>query len=147
MKKHTVTVTIDFDEIFDSVYAESAWHAAHNPSIKTLTSDNRKLLAMRLKEGYADLRERVAGYLERDNFNPNIDEKNIVMEFAFYHQPAAGFEKGLHETIVALLANYLLMRFYGDKDERGPQYGDSLYMIEWRRHKAKLIIAFVHDLL
>ncbi len=145
MKRHTLTIHIDFDEILNYVYAQSAWHGAHNENVRILTPDNRNMLLIKLKEGYADLKQRVMGYLSFDNYNPNIDSRNIIMTFAFNNEPRLGFDTALHDTIIALLANFLLMKFYGDIDPRGPQHGSSIFNLEWRRYKAKLMIAFAHD--
>ncbi len=145
MKRHTLTIHIDFDEILNYVYAQSAWHGAHNEDVRILTPDNRNMLLIKLKEGYADLKQRVMGYLSFDNYNPNIDSRNIIMTFAFNNEPRLGFDTALHDTIIALLANFLLMKFYGDIDPRGPQHGSSIFNLEWRRYKAKLMIAFAHD--
>ena len=145
MKRHKITIYIDFNEILDYVFAQSAWYGAHNDDIYVLTPDNRNMLLLKLKEGYADLRQRVMGYLDFDNYNPNIEERNIIMTFAFKKLPPTGFDDSLHDTIVALLAHFVLMRFYGDVDPRGMEYGSSIFNLEWRRYKAKLMIAFAHD--
>lgn len=145
MDKHNVTIYIDFDEILNYVYSQSAWHGAHNEEVRILTPDNRNMLLLKLKEGYADLRSRVMGYLEFDNYNPNIESRNIIMKFAFKHKPQLGFDSALHDTIVALLAHFLLMRFYGEIDSRGVEHGSSIFNLEWRRYKAKLMLTFAHD--
>ena len=145
MKRHKITIYIDFNEILDYIFAQSAWYGAHNDDIYVLTPDNRNMLLLKLKEGYADLRQRVMGYLDFDNYNPNIEERNIIMTFAFKKLPPTGFGNALHDTIVALLAHFVLMRFYGDVDPRGMEYGSSIFNLEWRRYKAKLMIAFAHD--
>lgn len=142
---NNIIVTIDFNEILNYVYAQSAWYTAHEPNARVLTPDSGKMLLLKLKEGYADLRQRVLGYLESDNFNPNIDKGNITMTFTFKHQQQAGFDTALHDTIVALLAHFVLMRFYGEVDPRGKQHGSSIYNLEWRRYKAKLMLTFAHD--
>ena len=129
MKRHTLTIYIDFDEMC----------AFSPPTTATRCSSSK------LKEGYADLKQRVMGYLSFDNYNPNIDSRNIIMTFAFNNEPRLGFDTALHDTIVALLAHFLLMKFYGDIDPRGPQHGSSIFNLEWRRYKAKLMIAFAHD--
>ncbi|MBR6490304.1 MAG: hypothetical protein IKT03_07210 [Muribaculaceae bacterium] len=145
MDKHLVTIYIDFDQVLNYVYAQSAWHAAYDKSVRLLTDDNRNMLLLKLKEGYADLRQRVLGYLDFDNYNPNIDSQNIMMTFCFKHTPPTGFADALRDTIVALLAHFVLMRFYGEIDARGMEYGSSIYSLEWRRYKAKLMLAFAHD--
>lgn len=147
MDKHIVTVYIDFDEILNYVYAQSAWYGAHNNKVRIITPDNRNMLLLKLKEGYADLKQRVMGYLEFDNYNPNIDSQNIIMKFAFNHAPKTSFDTALHDTIVALLAHFVLMRFHGEIDPQGMQHGSSIFNIEWRRYTAKLMIAFAHDAL
>lgn len=145
MNKHNVTITIDFDDILNYVYAQSAWYNAHEPGARILTADNRNLLLTKLNEGYADLRQRVLGYLEFDNYNPNTGSANITMTFGFKHIPQNGFDIALHDTVVALLAHFVLMRFYGEIDSRGMKHGSSIYNLEWRRYKAKLLLAFAHD--
>ena len=145
MKKYTVTINLDFDEVLNIVYAQSAWHAAYDKNVRLLTNDNRNMLLLKLKEGYADLRQRVLGYLTFDNYNPNIDSRNITMTFAFKHEPLLGFDTALHDTVVELLAHFVLMRFYGEVDPRGKEHGSSIYCLEWRRYKAKLMITFAHD--
>ena len=131
MKHNTITIYIDFDEVLNYVYAQSAWHA--------------NMLLLKLKEGYADIRQRVMGYLTFDNYNPNIESRNIMMTFEFRHKQPSSFGEALHDTLVALLANFMLMRFYGEIDPRGTQYGSSIFYIEWRRYKSKLLLAFAHD--
>ena len=145
METHTVTIHIDFDEVLNYVYAQSAWQAAYNEKLRILTPDNQNMLLLKLKEGYADLRQRVLGYLTFDNYNPNIESRNITMTFAFKHEPALSFGDALHDTVVALLAHFVLMRFYGEIDHRGPKYGSSIFNLEWRRYKAKLMLAFARD--
>ena len=145
MKHNTITIHIDFDEVLNYVYAQSAWHAAYNKGVRVLTADNRRMLLLKLKEGYADMRQRVMGYLTFDNYNPNIDSSNITMTFLFRHQQPASFDQALHDTIVALLSNFVLMRFYGEIDARGLKYGSSIFYLEWRRYKSKLLLAFAHD--
>lgn len=145
MDKHFVTITIDFDEILNYVYAQSAWHCAYNEHERILTNDNRNMLLIKLKEGYADLRDRVLGYLDFDNYNPNVDSRNIIMKFAFKHEQPLGFDSALHDTVVALLAHFILMRFYGEVDPKGAKYGSSIFNLEWRRYKSKLMIVFAHD--
>lgn len=145
MDKHTVTINIDFNEILNYVYAQSAWFGAHNEDFFVLTPDNRNMLLLKLKEGYSDLRQRVLGYLEFDNYNPNIDSRNITMRFAFNNEPKIGFDDAIHDTIVALLSHFVLMRFYGEIDPRGKEHGSSIFNLEWRRYKTKLMLAFAHD--
>lgn len=145
METHTITIYIDFDEVLNCVYAQSAWQAAYNEKVRVLTADNRNMLLLELKEGYADLRQRVMGYLSFDNYNPNIESRNIMMTFKFKHEKPQSFDEGLHDTIVALLAHFVLMRFYGETDSRGMKYGSSIFNLEWRRYKAKLMLAFAHD--
>ncbi len=145
MKNHTITIYIDFDEVLNYVYAQSAWHAAYNEGMRVLTPDNRRMLLLKLKEGYADIRQRVMGYLTFDNYNPNIDSRNIMMTFEFRHRQPMSFDQALHDTLVVLLSNFVLMRFYGEIDARGMEYGSSIFYVEWRRYKSKLLLAFAHD--
>ena len=145
MKTHTITINIDFDEILNYVYAHSAWLAAYNEKLRVLTPDSRGMLLLKMKEGYADLRQRVMGYLVFDNYNPNIESRNITMTFELKHEPSQSFGESLHDAIVAVLAHFVLMRFYGEIDSRGPKYGSSISYLEWRRFKAKLMLAFAHD--
>ncbi|MBR5087422.1 MAG: hypothetical protein IKS64_04575 [Muribaculaceae bacterium] len=145
MKKHKVTIYIDFDEILNYVYAQSAWYAAHNDKVRIITPDNNRMIMLKLKEGYALLRDRVLGYLDFDNYNPNVDSRNIIMTFAFNNEPRLGFDAALHDTVVALLAHFVLMSFYGEVDPRGMEHGSSIFNLEWRRYMAKLMIAFAHD--
>lgn len=145
MKNNVITIYIDFDEVLNYVYAQSAWHAAYHEGMRVLTPDNRRMLLLKLKEGYGDLRQRVMGYLTNDNYNPNIESRNIMMTFAFRHKQPASMDVALHDTVVALLAHFVMMRFYGEIDLRGAQYGNSIFYLEWRRYKSKLLLAFVHD--
>ena len=147
MDKHKVTINIDFDEILNYIYSQSAWHDAHNSKVRILTPDNRVMLLMRLKEGYASLKSRVLGYLAFDNYNPNIESRNITMTFELNNPAQAGLADALHETVVAVLAHFVLMKFYGEVDPRGAKYGSSLFNLEWRRYMAKLMLAFAHDAL
>ena len=51
MKRHTLTIHIDFDEILNYVYAQSAWHGAHNENVRILTPDNRNTLLIKQAQG------------------------------------------------------------------------------------------------
>lgn len=145
MNKHNITITIDIDDILNYVYAQSAWYNAHKPGARVLTADNRNMLLIKLREGYADLRQRVMGYLYFDNYNPNTTSANITMTFTFKHEQGPLFETALRDTIVALLAQFMLMRFYGELDPHTNDHSPSIYHLEWRRYKAKLLLAFAHD--
>lgn len=129
-------ITLDLDRILDRIYAESAWHAAHQPEITLLTPDNARMLEMRIEDGLADMRSRLSGYITAWNYNPYIEKGNITIGFAL---PAAMDSQAdtVAGVVVDLLANYALMRFYGDD---GTYYGTA-----WRLNRTRLTILMANN--
>lgn len=132
-------LTIDLDEILDRIYAESAWHAAYDRDIPTLTPDNARMLEMRVEDGLNELRTRLAGYLTQWNYNPHIDKQNITLTLKTKHEPTTSLVDAMHGAIVGLLSAYALMCFYG---ENGTYYGTA-----WRLHRTKIMLLLARDLL
>lgn len=126
-----MTITIDLDTILDRIYADSAWHAAYETDIKVLTPDNARKLEMSIEDGLADLRLRLAGYINAWNYNPFLDKGNITIGLAL---PATMdcHTATVHDTIVDLLANYALLRHYGDE---GTHFG-----LAWRTARARIML-------
>lgn len=124
-------ITIDLDNILDRIYAESAWHAAYQPEVKLLTPDNARMLEMRIEDGLADLHSRISGYVSSWNYNPYIDNGNITIGLALPATMEAQAD-AVRGIVVDLLANYALMRFYGDD---GTYYGTA-----WRLNRVRLML-------
>lgn len=109
-------ITINLDTILDRIYAESAWHAAYeSDDVKVLTPDNARMLEMRIEDGLADLRPRIGAYVTHWNFNPHLETGNITIHLGL-PQAMDTLAPAMHDTIVDMMANYALMKFYGDKN-------------------------------
>jgi hypothetical protein len=136
-EKHTISISIDLDDILQEIYAASAWHAAHDKSVYQLTDDNRAMLRLKIREGYDHIYSRISGYIEASNYNPNIDHANITLTLVFRHECADTLAAELQATIIHALSNFALMRYYGGND--------TYYNIAWHKYEAQLLLAFVRD--
>lgn len=135
--RHLLDVSINFDQIFNRIYAESGWYGAHNPNVQVLTPDQRGMFTLKIKAAYNDLFSLIAGYIVAWNFNPNIEDHNITFTFGLKNTFDDALPTNLEQIIIDVLANYVLMSAYGD--------AESLYGTAWRKSKAQLIVAFARN--
>lgn len=126
-----MNIKIDLSTVLERAYADSAWHAAYNPGVTALTPDNRRRLEILVESGANDLRSRMSGYVSRWNFNRFLAEGNITIALDL---PGSmdHLQASMEGLIVDLLANYALMRHYGDE---GTHFGTA-----WRMHRARMMI-------
>ncbi|MBO7609085.1 MAG: hypothetical protein J6S96_02635 [Muribaculaceae bacterium] len=137
MKKKNINITINFDDVFDRVFAESARRALAASGVYVLTEDNAPLLVKYIEDGLADVRTRMDGYVTLCSFNPNVDERNIVLQLALKHAATPSLDNVMADTLTQLLANYVLLRFYGESD--------TCYGIAWRKYRAQLLLVLARD--
>jgi len=124
-------ITINLDTILDRIYAESAWHAAYETDVKVLTPDNARMLEMRIEDGLADLRPRISAYVSQWNYNPHIETGNITIGLSL-PQTMDCHTETMAGLIVDMMANYALMRFYGDEN--------TYYGTAWQVARARLLL-------
>ena len=125
-----MTLKINLQQIYERIYAESAWRAAHRNDVYTLTPDNEKMLQVKVKSGFDDLVSRIAGYLTSSSFNPSLQRDNIQLEFNLDLPEAS--EAAMRTDVVETLAYYALLQFYGAKD--------TYYDTAWQRNRAHAVI-------
>ncbi len=136
-QKHLMELAIDLNDIFELIYAESAWISAHNDKMYRLTTDNEAMLRMKVSEGYALLLPHLQPYLTWANFNPNISSRNLTLTLQFIHEPPESLSDTIGRVIVELLANYALMRFYHGQTQ--------LYETAWRKSNSQLMLMWARD--
>lgn len=125
-----MTLKINLKQIFERIYAESAWRAAHRNDLYTLTPDNEELLRVKVKSGFDELVSRISGYLNSSSFNPTLARDNIQLDIAFEEiEPVI---ESLRSAIIETLAFYALLQFYGAND--------TYYDTAWRRNRAHVVI-------
>lgn len=137
MKKKNINITINLEDIFQSVYIESARHAMAAPQTYILTEDNAALLTKYVEDGMTDVRTRMAGYVTLCSFNPNVDERNIVLQLKLEHDSSPNLDNAMADVLKQLLANYVLLRFYGEQD--------TYYGVAWRKYRAQLMLVLARD--
>ena len=135
--KKTVRIIIDLNTVLDRIYAESAWRAAHNPDVTLITSDNLALIVQHLESAMADLKVKLEGYIEIFSFNPNGEDRNIQIHLRFTHDVPYRVDLQMKDAVTELLAQYALMRFYGDE---GTYFGTA-----WRRSRAQVMLMLARD--
>lgn len=134
---YAIDVAINLSEIFELIYAESAWISAHNDSLYCLTSDNEPMLKLKVREGYAQLLPKIQPYLSWANYNPNIDARNLTLTLQFAHLTPDSMADTAHRIIVEALAHYALMCFYHGQTQ--------LYEAAWRKSEAQLMLLWARD--
>lgn len=137
LPRHTLVVNIDKEQILNIIYAESAWHCIIHPEAKRLTPDLQRLCMTRVKEGFDDLRCRNMAYISFSNFNANLEDKNVTIEFRFFNPYPESLPDVMRDDVTQILAWYALKRFYGDDA--------SYYHTAWLKHRASLSISFARD--
>ena len=137
MTKKNINIAVDLDEVLQHIYVESARRGLAAPEVYVLTPDNERLLAQYIKSGLHDLTARMAGYVHLCSFNPNADERNIVVQLTLEHAASAAIDRPMHDAMVELLANYALLRFYGERD--------TYYGTAWRKYRAQLLLVLARD--
>lgn len=135
--KKTVRVTINLDNIFDRIHAESAWHAAHHEGVITLTDDHRCLIIQHLQAALADLKVKMEGYITLFSFNPNVDENSLQIELRFAHEVPYRVDLQMTAAVTELMAQYALMRCYGESD--------TYFGTAWRRSRAQVMLMLARD--
>ena len=105
------------------------------------------MLLLKIKEGYNDFVVKAGRYLEFANYNPNSETNNIYLTFNFSSFKSIDFQISLKDSIISMLSNFVLMKYYGEIDDRGFQFGSSIFYLEWRRYRCKILISFAQDLL
>jgi len=124
---------MNLSDVYAAIDAEGIWTPAPNATAYGITTElNETIIRRRVAEGLNHLRSRMAGYLCGFNFNPELEEENIVMVFEFRHPQREGLDELLRAGIVDALAHYVLMCFYGTDD--------SLHAVGWRRACARLML-------
>ena len=137
MTKKNININADLDDVLDRVFAESARRAIAAPEVYRLTADNSRLLTQYVESALHDLRTRMGGYVTLWSFNPNSETRNVVIQLKLVHPASAGLDDIMRDALVELLANYALMRFYGDE---GTYYGTA-----WRKYRAQLMLVLARD--
>ena len=141
MNEYIVNINTNTDQIYNYIYAQSAWYASFHEGVKILTYDNRKMLGVKIREGLNDFRQRFSGYMTFCLYNEAI----IYTDFKFKHEPSYPMQDAIHEMMVYIIGNFVLMKYYGENDVKGHEYGKSIFYIEWRRYMAKMMLSFAKD--
>jgi hypothetical protein len=134
---YTLEVSIDLDDVINSICAQSAWHCVHNPKLYRITPDNRRLITLKVKEAYDLLTAKAMGYISFANFNPNIEHANIRLTFSFRHPFDEALPTQLKQILENAFAAYALMRCYSGIDD--------YHATAWRKYSAQLMLAFLRD--
>jgi hypothetical protein len=137
MTKKNINIAVDLNDVMQRIFAESARRALATPEVYVLTPDNSRLLAQYVESGLNDVKIRMAGYVTLCSFNPNIDERNIVLQLTLQHSASPQLDTVMHDALVELLANYALLRFYGEHD--------TYYGTAWRKYRAQLLLVLARD--
>lgn len=122
-------IRINLDEVLDRIYAESAWRTAYRNDLYTLTPDNERMLVLKVQQGFHELLARLSGYVESWNYNPNIEQDNIMLVLKPDGQPDSGT---LRASIIEALAQYALLQFYGE--------AETYHGTAWRRQRAHVML-------
>lgn len=137
MTKKNINIVIDLDEVLQRIYAESARRALAAPEVYVLTDNNENLLEQYIHSAMHDVKTRMAGYITLFSYNPNSTERNIVLQLKLEHPAGSSLDTAMHDALVELLANYALLRFYGERD--------TYYGTAWRKYRAQLMLVLARD--
>ena len=137
MTKKNIYITVELDEALNLVYAESARRALAAPEVYRLTADNYRFLSQYMESAVRDLRTRMSGYVTLCSFNRHASERNVVLQLTLQHTVPPSVDVAMHDALVAVLAYYALMRFYGDSD--------TYYGTAWRKYRAQMLLVLARD--
>jgi hypothetical protein len=133
----TMEISVNLDDVLQHIYAQSAWHCAHNKQLYRLTSDNSTMLSLKVKEAFDNIYTQNMAYVSFANFNPNISAANIRFSFTFSHPYHEALPHDVEQIIEHALAAFALMRCYGDLDD--------YHATAWRKYSAQLRMVFARD--
>ena len=133
---YRLDISIDLSEIQSAIYTEGAWHPAEGATAWGVSDANEPIVDRHVREALDDLMARMGGYIVGSNVNFNIERENIVLALSVTHKPRPTLASDLKCAIIAALANYTLMTFYGDED--------SVYGTAWRLQRARCLILLAH---
>ncbi len=128
---HVTDLFIDLDTVLDRIFSESAWLTLCHPELPAVTDDQARLIEQRVNEGFADLRERLAGMVEGWNYNPSLEHDNIALAIGTATAPDEGFAQALSGAVAGTLAYYVLMRLYT---------GQETFVTSWHLYRTRLTI-------
>ena len=134
--------TFTLTDIYEDIYAESAWQVAHTNGIYQVTPDNTELLQTLVRRGFHDLCSFVAAYIARWDYNPSLETENILSTISTYGDLDEARQQLFAATVKQLLTQWTLFNLYGEKDVRGEE---SLYHLEWRRARAHIAAMMAKD--
>lgn len=132
------------EQVFKYVYAQSAWHCAHHTDARIITADQQKLLLVKLCEGIADFLERFDGYIESSTV-PTLVSPDLIflsIDFKFNREKSENYQESLKQNIIALLANFILMKIYTDANDQSSKALAEIFGNEWRRLRSKIMMSF-----
>ncbi|MBR5102367.1 MAG: hypothetical protein IK092_04525 [Muribaculaceae bacterium] len=129
-------LTLNGEDAMNRVWAESAWKVAAEPELPLLTPDNERLVSLYMKEGFDEICSRLSGYTQLTSYNRNTNTANIIMWLNFRHYCPDSIAQAIALDIVEALAQYALMRFYGDV---------SYYSAAYRRAVAHILLCLARD--
>lgn len=135
--RYPLTIAIDKEQILNIIYAESGWLCITHPEAKRLTPDVERACLLRVKTAFDDLCSRFQAYIHFANFNPNLESRNVSIEFRFFNPYPDSLPAAIAADVTQLLAWHALMRFYGEQT--------SYYHTAWLKHRASLSISFARD--
>lgn len=133
----TMEISVNLDDVLESIYAQSAWHCAHNEQLYRLTSDNRTMLSLKVKEAYDNIYTQNMAYVSFANFNRNLSAANVRFNFTFSHPYHEAMPQDVKQIIENALAAFALMRCYDKVDD--------YFATAWRKYSAQLRMVFARD--
>lgn len=143
--RHPATATVALSDIIDRVLATSEWRKEHDSTLYRLSLDNTRLIALRIHEGFVALRQRMEAYLAGASFNTDPITGSITFNLLLKNPFAASLPGEVAAAATEALANYALMKFYGDIDRHSAKPQPSIDFIAWRRATAQLMLIFARN--
>ena len=136
-EKHIYTLTVDYDDVVDSILAESARHATYNPGAYILTRDNSAMIEKFIRHAFGEFCSHAAAYIVKNELNSDQPDTGVEVMLALNQPLIETCIQLLESALQRVLANWTLSAIYGERDADG---SESLYHLSWRHARAQFMI-------
>ena len=141
-EKHTYTLTLDYDNVVDTILAESARRATYIPGTYILTRDNSAMIDKHLLHAFGEFCLHAAAYVTQSEYNPSEPSGGITVTLAVRQTLSATALNLLTSALSRVLSHWALSAIYGERDADG---SESLYHLSWRHARAQFMIVLARE--
>ena len=141
-EKHTFTLTVDLDNVVDTILAESARRVTYIPGSYILTRDNSAMIEKHLHQAFDEFCLHAAAYIEQSDYEFSTTATAASVTLSLPREMHFANRSLLASALERVLANWALSAIYGERDADD---SESLYHLSWRHARAQFMIVLAKE--